>query len=81
MTRKVLSIKTPAKQATTSNDAIVKLCLNCRFFSQHLEEYPDSGECRRRPPFFNQAKEFSAWPMVNEYDWCGEFKRISTPDA
>lgn len=80
MTRKVLSIKTPVEQGVKLDDVVQKACMNCRFF-QNSETFPDSGECRRRPPFFHQGKEISAWPMVNELDWCGEFKRLPSQEA
>jgi|DEB19_MinimDraft_3_1074340.scaffolds.fasta_scaffold30500_1 hypothetical protein len=80
MTRKVLSLKHPVTQDVKLDDVTPKACMNCRFFN-NSEIFPDSGECRRRPPFYNVEKQFSAWPMVNELDWCGEFKRLPVTGA
>jgi len=76
MTRKILTAKFPPKQVIKVEELTPKACLNCKFFNGSTE-HPDSGECRRRPPFYNIDKEFSAWPLVKELDWCGEFKRLS----
>lgn len=64
-------------------------CAKCRFaFDMHL--YPDDaehreGSCRRFPPKtvrpprlefedWEQRKQLCLYPLVAEFDWCGEFQ-------
>lgn len=49
-------------------------CSSCRYFYRMNTE---GGECRRNPPkVFDRpgqwVDEISLWPVVNDYDWCGE---------
>lgn len=44
---------------------VERLCENCIFFAK------DTFECRRFPPKSLAARD---WPIVERYDWCGEFK-------
>lgn len=63
-----------------------KCCKNCRYFCPYVYEFdidqslPDAedqlvsdyGECRRYPPKTVGPQE-TAFPVVNENAWCGEF--------
>lgn len=54
---------------TTFDDVRVDFCLTCNFYEPTLKI------CRRSPPtiFVSGAVAVSLWPIVKDYDWCGEF--------
>jgi hypothetical protein len=66
----------------TSKDA--ERCERCQFSM----ESGGSVTCRRYPPMMDQSRareahfSFNAWqfPIMREWDWCGEFKaRVTAP--
>lgn len=54
-------------------------CGFCKFYER------SRGECRKRPPvlvvatnretYSHDMVPLTAWPDVDDYDWCGEFER------
>lgn len=65
-------------------------CSRCNFYqpvptSTALPRSQRSGECRRHPPkvvsktFRRDASTQSAFPIVSENGWCGEFAERSVP--
>ncbi len=58
-------------------------CGNCKFWST-TSETTAAGICRRYPPTYQTStreewgstieSDYSAWPEVERYDWCGEYK-------
>lgn len=57
------------------------LCANCKFwrFTSRDEVGDLFGECRRSTPIvtYHETDEFPVvygWPVVEDMDWCGEFK-------
>lgn len=60
----------------TSNEE--ESCGNCRFFVRHeykdLDVISDFGECCRYPPR-RMSEETSAFPMVTDDCFCGEWTK------
>ena len=52
-------------------------CDVCRFYSRWTEH---SGVCRRYAPRPAEEAKDTSWPVVLEYDWCGEFQPKPDPD-
>jgi len=48
-----------------------KICAFCKFFESYGENLA-GGQCRRNPPRPGEAGK--RWPVVEEHEWCGEFK-------
>ena len=48
-------------------------CRYCEYFDKH--EGQNYGECRRRSPTLGYNDVTSNWPIVNTYDWCGDFTK------
>lgn len=65
-----------------------KTCQNCVHFLADDDSNGSYGECHRNPPHvflladddFNagegESKIQTAWPMVEESDYCGEFSKF-----
>jgi hypothetical protein len=54
------------------------MCVRCRFY-QPSKSFQSHGECRACPPqplgpFYGGYGREGQWPMVQDADWCGEFK-------
>ena len=49
-------------------------CDRCRFFEHYADEGTgNKGACRRRAPAPSEYEHQSArWPIVHQFDWCGE---------
>lgn len=56
-------------------DDCMPKCSTCVFMQ--IEPGADAGYCRRYPPKVIAAEEgeYSAFPVVETADWCGEFVR------
>lgn len=63
-----------AKKKPIPDDCMPK-CASCAFVEMVPGE--DVGYCRRLPPqvVWSDEGEFSAFPVIEVKDWCGEFKR------
>jgi hypothetical protein len=48
-------------------------CANC-VYAHPNEQHNDTVFCRRYAPRPDHKPGWGLWPMVNEWDWCGEFK-------
>lgn len=63
-----------AKKPKLPDDCMPK-CGGCAFFQSEPGE--DAGYCRRYPPqvVSSEDGEYSAFPVVEVPDFCGEFRR------
>jgi len=48
--------------------------------SYELFEYQNSGWCRRRSPTGSFAEDLAPFPIIDENEWCGEFKQHRLTD-
>ena len=50
-------------------------CGACRFYLPNTASNPKdpTGLCRRYPPLASGTELDSAWPVVSDLDWCGEY--------
>ena len=60
-------------------------CQTCRFFDFHeIENDDDKGACRRYAPRVKLEIGLkihpTMWPVVDEYDWCGEWEKYVEQD-
>lgn len=64
-----------AKRKPIPDDCMPK-CGSCAFFQS--ESGDEAGYCRRYPPkvVSSEEGEYSAFPVVEVADWCGEFRRL-----
>jgi hypothetical protein len=46
-----------------------RTCIHCIYYYQQT--------CRRNPPATVESNGISAFPRVDFYDWCGEFKAMA----
>ena len=49
-------------------------CSNCRFVHR-IGNY--DWRCRRYPPVKDPAHLNGIWPVVSDYDWCGEWRETA----
>ena len=56
-------------------------CKDCRFHQPDTKTPVDLGECHRHAPVLTGTSEHArtAWPIVAETDWCGEFEAKRRP--
>ena len=59
-------------------------CSDCQFFElnkDHGITIPGAGYCRREPPNCElKANAAGIWPVVQLFDWCGEYvKKAGSP--
>lgn len=52
-------------------------CGCCRYYEPHPDPSAGVGQCRRHSP--QLVRETSAWPLVAEVQWCGDWE--PTADA
>ena len=60
-----------------------KICKKCRYFDSFLEDDYSIGLCSRYPPRImlnanDTARMFR--PEMQEYEYCGEFKKVRKRD-
>lgn len=80
--------------AETTIPAAPAHCKNCRFWAFPQSDYTDAAECRRMPPArsggrmavrYEGARTVTVgrglWPLVGEYDGCGEFRLTIARDC
>jgi hypothetical protein len=63
------------KKKTEIPDDCMPKCGTCAFLQAKPGE--PAGYCRRYPPVAMESEEgsYSAFPVVELVDWCGEYKR------
>lgn len=57
-------------------------CEHCWFYHRLETMSADEGQCRQGPPtaIVSVDKEIkSAWPVVWNRDWCGQWREADTP--
>lgn len=50
-----------------------EICKNCRYYYTNREGNR-AGQCRIKPPKMEQ-RYMKVWPVVDEWDFCGKFKK------
>ena len=55
----------------------MRKCENCGLFNPSEKLQKGNGECRRYPPIpaISGERVVSMWPLVQQVDWCDEFKQ------
>jgi hypothetical protein len=58
------------------------MCVSCRFWGLHHDNYSGTADCRRFPPIGSKSHPRGGtspvWPRTQNTDYCGEFKEKTT---
>lgn len=49
-------------------------CSTCRFYAKRLLGMSGQGYCRRFPPAVRRWWRVARFPIVTDYNWCGEWE-------
>lgn len=75
MNRKTLTLTQHVPQHIPLDDVIDRICGHCRFYDDA------EGLCRKRSPYRDADTGYAIWPVVNDSDWCGDYKRLPVVKA